>query len=170
VEGGGQGLAGDLVVFGGVEGEEVAFGVLHALEFPEDLGDLAGQVMLEGGAGVEVGLELGLEDFVGGVAFAGEESGLGAAVFAGVLGGFGFALRGAGAGGFLCVGAVGGEFFGRKRFVGWRGVGVGEARARNRCGRIGGGTGHGLPPLLWSSHGWASPTLRRRVPTLCAVR
>jgi hypothetical protein len=55
------------------------------VEFPEELGDLAGEVGLQGGVGVEVIEDFVEVDLVGGVAFAGEEGGWGAAVFAGVL-------------------------------------------------------------------------------------
>jgi hypothetical protein len=108
VEGGGQGFAGGLIFICGVEGVEVALGVLHALQLPEDLGDLGDDEVLHGGAGAEVGFHFSAEDFVGGIALGGEQGSVGAAVFAGVLGDGFFSVFGAGAGGFAGVGTVGG--------------------------------------------------------------
>ena len=126
VEGGGEGLAGGFAV-GLVHGVEVALGVGHALDFPEDLRDLRYKMVLEGGAGAELFVELDMEDFVGGVAFGGEEGGLGAAVFAGVLGDGLFACFGARAGGFMGVSAVGGEFAVGEGFFGRIGVEVSDS-------------------------------------------
>ena len=119
VERAGEGLAGGVVGLG-VEGEELFFGVGHAVELPDDLTDLGDEVVLEGGLGVEGFVHLIEVNLVGGITFAGEEGGLGAAVFAGVLGDFGFAFGGARAGGFFGVLAVGGEFFGRNWARSWR--------------------------------------------------
>ena len=92
----------------GGEGEEVAFDVVDALEFPEERGGLGEEVELQGALGVEVLFDFVFEDLVGGGAFIGEEGGIGAeAVFGGVLGGFLFTALGAGPCGFLGVFAVG---------------------------------------------------------------
>jgi hypothetical protein len=85
VKASGEGLAGEFVVVG-VQREKFFFGVGHALELPDDLGDLGDEVVLEGSLGVELFADFVEMDFIGGGAFAGEEGGLGAAVFAGVLG------------------------------------------------------------------------------------
>jgi len=115
VEAAGEGLAGGVSNLR-VEGEELFFGVGHAVELPDDLGDLGDEVVLHGSGGAEVILHFVEVDFVGGIAFAGEEGGLGAAVFAGVLGDGFFAFGCARAGGFFGVFAVGGEFFGGDAF------------------------------------------------------
>ena len=79
VEGLGDGLAGGSggIIFGG-EGEEVAFDVVDALEFPEEGGGLGEEVELEGANGVEVLFDFVFEGLVGGGAFIGEEGGWGA--------------------------------------------------------------------------------------------
>jgi len=87
VEGFGEGEAGRVVVFL-AEVVELAFGVVGALEFPEDGAGLVEEVELEGIGGVEGLAQLLDEDVVGGGAFVLEAGGLGAeAVFEGVLGG-----------------------------------------------------------------------------------
>ena len=109
VEGFGEGEAGRIIVLL-LKGIELGFGVIGALETPEDGAELVEEVELDGVGGVEGFFEFFDEDVVGGGAFVGEARGLRAeAVFEGVLGGFDFALGGCWAGGFLGVAAVGGE-------------------------------------------------------------
>lgn len=112
MEGFGQGEAGWVVVFL-LEVVELFFGVVGALETPENGGELVEEVELDGVGGAEGLAQLLDEDVVGGGAFVLEAWGLGAeAVFEGVLGGDSFAGGGARAGGLFGVLAVGGEFSG----------------------------------------------------------
>jgi len=122
VEGFGEGEAGRVVEFLG-EGVELGLGVVGALEFPEDGGELGEEVGLDGIARVEVFAEFFDEDVVGGAAFVGESGGLGAeAVFEGVLGGGLFAAGRFWAGGFLGVFAVGRKFAGGDSLFGFDGA------------------------------------------------
>jgi len=86
VEGFGESEAGRVVGFL-LERIKLRFGVVGALETPEDGGELVEEVELQGVGWVEGFAELFDEDVVGGGAFAFEAGGLGAeAVFEGVLG------------------------------------------------------------------------------------
>src|SRR5205814_6669722 len=94
VEGFGEGEAGRIIVLL-LEGIKLRFGVVGALETPENGAELVEEVELDGVGGVEGFFELFDEDVVGGGAFVGEAGGLGAeAVFEGVLGGILFACGG----------------------------------------------------------------------------
>jgi hypothetical protein len=78
---GGGGVGGEIVVggggFNGFEVVEVDFGVLDADELPVEVDDALDEEVLEGGAGAEVGAELGGEGVVGGFALAVEDGAVG---------------------------------------------------------------------------------------------
>ncbi len=168
----GRGAVGAGRDFGGLDVEEVVFGLLDAAELPGEVDDAVEEGELDGVAGAEVAFQFVAEGGEGGGAFAGEDGGVGAdAVLEGVEAGAGFALGRARAGGFQGVGAVGGEtawgdggrVWGLGFRVGGRGLEIGG------FGLKGGSFGVGGEKRVGEDHGffrWGStPTglLRRSI-------